>query len=459
MSAGQDNAVETPSFKNPFTELKESFGAVRHLDRRFWVPNLVFLLDGAAYFGILNILTLHLGGTVGLGDRTSGLLVSYLTGALTLFTAIFGGFADRLGVRRTMTLTIVASLVGRIVLGFAPALPLPLVWVVVSMTSIAFGAGLLQTATYAAVKQSTDERTTAVGFSLVYSLMNAGIVLESLASSLVRERWGTTGVIWMCTGITALYLYVHLAFFPKHAGAPVAQAPTGLGEVATEEPPSSSKGTGWRSHPLANPRFLFFIFVLLGVRTLFAHQWLTMPDYVTRAYPAEVGARFEWINGLNPLIIFIGTPLVAALTRKVHVLTMMIVGTSVSALSTFLLVPGPNLGALLTYVIIFSIGEALWSSRFLEYIADVAPPERVGVYMGVATVPWFLAKFTTGFYSGAMLERFVPASGAHDTTTMWLVYAVIALTSPVGLLLGRRWLQRGIAGSASRPASASSASA
>jgi MFS family permease len=69
----------------------------------------VFLLDGAAYFGILNILTLHLGTTVGLGDAWSGQLVSYMTGMLTLFMAFFGSAVDRLGVRRSMTITIVAS--------------------------------------------------------------------------------------------------------------------------------------------------------------------------------------------------------------------------------------------------------------------------------------------------------------------------------------------------------------
>jgi MFS family permease len=236
----------------------------------------------------------------------------------------------------------------------------------------------------------------------------------------------------MCVGITVLYLAMHLGLFPNSAGDPVPQ-------LATQE---GKAKRSWRDHPLANPRFLFFIFILLGVRTLFAHQWLTMPDYVTRAYPASIGARFEWINGLNPLIIVVFTPLVAALTRRVHVLTMMIVGTTVSSLATFLLVPGPQLFALLTYVIIFSLGEALWSSRFLEFIADIAPPSQVGLFMGVATIPWFLAKFTTGFYSGAMLEHFVPATGPQDSSTLWLVYALIALSSPIGLIIGRSWLRK-----------------
>ena len=105
--------------------------------------------------------------------------------------------------------------------------------------------------------------------------------------------------------------------------------------------------------------------------------------------------------------------------------------------------PG-HLASLIVYVVIFSLGEALWSSRFLEYIADVAPAGKVGAYMGIAGIPWFLAKATTGFYSGLMLERFVPAGGPAESGTMWLIYACIALISPLGLMLARRWLEKGV---------------
>jgi len=122
----------------------------------------------------------------------------------------------------------------------------------------------------------------------------------------------------------------------------------------------------------------------------------------------------------------------------------MIIGSTLSAAVTFILVPGPHLGTLITYVVLFSLGEAVWSSRFLEYVADVAPPGKVGAYMGIAGVPWFLAKFTTGFYSGFMLERFCPDGGPFDTGTLWLIYGIIACISPIGLVAARRWIGKGV---------------
>ena len=100
---------------------------------------------------------------------------------------------------------------------------------------------------------------------------------------------------------------------------------------------------------------------------------------------------------------------------------------------------------LIAYFFVFSIGEALWSSRFMEYTAELAPPGRTAQYMGIANLPWFVAKATTGIYSGVMLEHFCPAEGPKSTGAMWLIYGLIAVLSPVGLILARKWLLVGMA--------------
>jgi MFS family permease len=163
----------------------------------------------------------------------------------------------------------------------------------------------------------------------------------------------------------------------------------------------------------------------------------------------------EWlVNWINPLIIFVGVPLATVLTRRFHVYTMMIVGSLVSAVPTFMLCAGPDLKLLIGYFFVFSIGEALWSARFLEYASELAPPGRVAQYMGLAQVPWLLAKGTTGLYSGYLLATFcppnTPVSQMH-TGTLWLIYGLIAMTSPIGLWLARGWVQRGLQQAHGRP--------
>ena len=112
----------------------------------------------------------------------------------------------------------------------------------------------------------------------------------------------------------------------------------------------------------------------------------------------------------------------------------------VSAVATFMLAGPPNLIMLIAYTIVFTIGEAIWSSRFYEHVAALSPPGRIGVYMGIAGLPWFLAKTVTGLYAGAMTDAFVPEGGGGSPGTMWIIHGAIAMISPISLVLGRRWL-------------------
>jgi hypothetical protein len=201
-------------------------------------------------------------------------------------------------------------------------------------------------------------------------------------------------------------------------------------------------------HPFRDGRFTFFIFILIPVQTLFAHVWLTIPYYLDRAFRGSVVSDyFEFFSNINPILIFILAPIVAGLTARANVYTMMIIGTLVMALPTFLLVIGPHLVPFLAYILLMSIGEAMWQPRFLQWIAEVAPPGKTGLYMGIGQFPWFLTKFVTGLYSGYFVAIYIPKPETGlptNTEVMWLIYGVIAMISPVALILARKWMVAGM---------------
>jgi hypothetical protein len=340
---------------------------------------------------------------------------------------------------------------------------------------VAGGSGILQPVCYSGVKQYTDERTSSMGYALIYAVMNLGIVVMGGLSAWVRPAVqsildgrvaadaanpglqklarisgsGIQAVNWLCCGITGLALVIFLLLMTRRVEAAKIRPDPIVGDPAAPRLPLGQRLRNYfLDGPFANGRFLFFIFMLLPVRTLFAHQWLTMPQYILRAYPSEVGDKMEWlVNWINPLIIFFGVPIITALTRHVPVYRMMVLGSFVSAAPTFLLCAGPHLTLLIAYFVIFSIGEALWSARFLEYASELAPPGRLAQYMGLAQIPWLLAKGTTGLYSGYLLATFCPPGAAPErlqSGTLWLVYGCVAMTSPLGLWLARHWVARGL---------------
>jgi len=201
-----------------------------------------------------------------------------------------------------------------------------------------------------------------------------------------------------------------------------------------------------KNFPLKDMRFLFFIFVLIPVQTLFAHNWLTLPLYTSRAFSGFVKDNFEFFVNLNPILIFILTPMVAALTTKRNTYNMMIIGTLVMASPTFILALGPTMTNLMLYLVIMTIGEAMWQPRFLQWVAEIAPKNMTGIYMGIGQFPWFLTKIVTSLYSGWFLMNYCPDKvppTEMNTQMMWLIYGFIAIISPIGLFLAKSWMIKG----------------
>jgi len=311
--------------------------------------------------------------------------VSVFTCAVTVvMLGMSKSIEERLGTRFGMVVALVLSTLGRALYGtsaFAGGLAL----LTVSLLVTALGEGILQPVAYAGIKKYTDEKSGAMGYAMLYAMMNAGIVVVGLVSPLVRVPVeakakagqsavsGVNAVNLVCLGTSLVLLLLFWILMTKKTEANVVR-PTSVEEAKKDTRPSASRvhayfiGTKQAPSPFRDARFVFFIFMLLPVRTLFAHQWLTMPEYVLRSYSQDVADKMEWlVDSMNPLIIFLAVPTITAVTKRFHVYTMMIAGTAVSALSTFLLCGGPRTSMLILYFFVFSIGEALWSARFLEY--------------------------------------------------------------------------------------------
>lgn len=195
------------------------------------------------------------------------------------------------------------------------------------------------------------------------------------------------------------------------------------------------------SHPLGNTKFFFFIFALIPVQTLFTYNWLILPQYIERAYTGWIGQYFEICANLNPILIFLLVPTITAITAKRKTYNMMIWGTLVMGSSAFILAFGASPTTLFSYLIMMTVGEAMWSARFLQLATEIAPEGKAGQYQGVAQLPWFLTKFLVPLlYSGRMMEKYCPATGEQNTQFMWLVFGIIAVSTPVMLILAKKWI-------------------
>jgi POT family proton-dependent oligopeptide transporter len=458
--AKADDAPKGPWWR----EVTQPFVDLVHAPRALWGVNVTYLLEGLCYFGVLGYLAMYFNQYVGMTDEWAGPMVGVLTWGITFSMFLFGGLADKWGVRIALLAALALMVVGRGLMGLGPTIGLgpdgpwsPIHFLALGgILFVVLGYGMYQPAAYAAVRQFTTAKTAGMGYAMLYALMNLGGWIPSFFSP-IRKAVGISGAYWVFTGLTILGLLLTMIILTRKiteraiADAKAAREKEG-GEKKEEPKPEPARDPAqgfsvlrWlKNHPLADGKFAFFIFALIPVQTLFAHNWLTLPMYVARAYKGTwIGDNFEFATNFNPLLIFIFVPIVAALTQQRKVYNLMIVGTAVMAAPTFLLALGPSPLTLGAYLVLMTIGEAIWQPRFLQYAAEIAPEGRTGAYMGVAQFPWFLTKMVTSLYSGWFLAHYCPEEGATSTETMWLIYGLIAISSTVLLVVARPWLGKG----------------
>jgi MFS family permease len=420
------------------------------------------MFEGFAYFGTLTYLAMYFNQLVHLSDKHAGWMVGALTSGITFSMLIFGSRVDAWGLRRTLVVAIVLMFLGRVLLALAPgtglggehlASPLNLL-ALAGILLIVSGFGMYQPAIYAGTRKITTAATSGMAFAMLYAVNNLGGWLPSFMSP-IRRAFGMQGAIGFYAGTTAFGFLLLLVLLTrttleKAVKAARAEVP-GDSAVPPAEPqavapaeraPLMERLGAWlKAHPLADPKFSFFIFCLIPVQTLFAYNWLVIPQYVARAFAGtRVGENFEVAANLNALLIFILCPIVAALSTRAKVYNMMIYGTAVMAAPAFLLALGPTVWGLFGYILVLSIGEAMWQPRFLQYAAEIAPEGRTGAYMGVAQFPWFLTKMLVPLYSGIALSRWCPEGALGRTGTMWLVFGIVASLSTLLLILAKGWL-------------------
>jgi MFS family permease len=512
--------------REAFGELGSTLVAFVKAPKALWGVNIPYVIEGLVYFGILTILGKYCSENVGLSDLQAGWVYSVVTAGITFAMLFLGGVCDKIGVPRTLTIAFVLFVIGRGFVALSGTIPLgqglssPMFLVLaLGLFIYVVAYGLYQPAAYAGVKRYTNPKTAAMGYAVVYGLMNLGAFFSGFVSPTIRHRFvddfppnGLTAVFWTYTGLCVIALVVTLIILTRKTDAAAVERvaretaaladsderthtkeeakPEGTASVAKPENlrfivfasaaaisigAAVAATTGrfavapWITyvaatalatlavfeflrvrpdHPFRDGRFTFFIFILIPVQTLFAHVWLTIPYYLDRAFRGSVVSDyFEFFSNINPILIFILAPIVAGLTARANVYKMMIIGTLVMALPTFLLVIGPHLVPFLAYVLLMSIGEAMWQPRFLQWIAEVAPPGKTGLYMGIGQFPWFLTKFVTGLYSGYFVATYIPKPETGlpaNTEVMWLIYGVIAMISPIALILARKWMVAGM---------------
>jgi dipeptide/tripeptide permease len=232
-------------------------------------------------------------------------------------------------------------------------------------------------------------------------------------------------------------------------------------------------------------RYLVFLLLMAGFWTSFNQIFMTLPEYirdyvdttdliatlqpvasVITGVAASLGldtsswAKAVLVNGqikpehlinLNAFGIICFQVLISFLARNLRPFTTMILGVSITVVSFLLYLAGASGWVVVVAVLVFSVGEMLASPKSKEYAGRIAPPNKVGMYMGYFYWCVALGNLFGGLLSGVSYQYFGP-EGVDRPDLMWILFAALATLTAVSLAIYNRWVGR-------RPAAADAANA
>jgi len=141
----------------------------------------------------------------------------------------------------------------------------------------------------------------------------------------------------------------------------------------------------------------------------------------------------EYIININAGAIIFFQVMVSYFVTKLKPFTTIFWGVMITVVSFAILIFGTLGWIVVAGIIVFSFGEMMASPKSKEYTGNIAPPNKVALYMGYFYWCVALGNLFGGVLSGQLYAAF--ARDMQRPDIMWLIFAVLALVSAL-LILG-----------------------
>jgi dipeptide/tripeptide permease len=387
---------------------------VSGFSKPFWAANVSELFERIAFYGMTPVLVPYLTQVRGF-DQSSAIRVSGNLGFVVYGLPILSGmFADWLGYRRAMVVAYVLLACGYLGVRAAPSFPA----VIAALTLVALGASIIKPAITGTVQRTCSEERRPVGFSIYYTLVNIGGFLGPNLSGAVVSALGLAYVFPTSAGAIVVAIgLVLLLYRDDRTASGTVKRPLGtllrdfFGIVTT-------------------PRLMTLFLLVAGFWSLFFQFYGAFTLYLTQDLHASQ-QRANFIISIDAALIIACQVIVGYLTRRWTTARAVWIAAFIGSAGYAVIGLGPSLWLAAAGVVVFSIGEMIYSAHFYKYLGSLAPPGQEALYLGFAFLPIALGSLISGWIGGPIAN--VARDSLHHPEKMFWGFGAVGLVAAVGL--------------------------
>lgn len=341
-----------------------------------WTGALINRLGGFVF----TFLALYLTQERGFSVEEAGLVASFYGIGSVLSGPVGGALSDRIGRRRTMLLSMVLGAAAMLQLGFAR----DPVHVAFSTLLLGFLSDLYRPAVQATVADvvGAADRTRAYGY--LYWAINLGFSGAAILAGLLARR-GFLLLFLLDAGTTLAFgLLVYL-------------------RVPETRPAPRDEGGGDLGAPYRDRVFMSFVAVQFLVALVFNQGWVTLPLDM-RAHgvsPAQYGS----LIAINGVLIVLLQPLAVRLLPRFRRSRALCAGAALTGLGFGLTALCKSPAGYALSIVVWTLGEIVFSPLVPTVIADLAPADLRGSYQGVNQITWGASSFAAPALGSLVLGR------------------------------------------------------
>jgi MFS family permease len=323
---------------------------------------------------------------------------TYGAGALVA-SWIGGTLADRIGRKQTIALSMFTSALTMLALSQAQSL-----WMIVSLTGMAgCTAELYRPASGALLADLTKPGERVSAFAVYRLAINLGYAIGPAVGGLLAER--AFFYIFVGDALTSIVFgAVALLFLPGRL-------------PDTDE--THVSGRGAIGVVLADRNFMIFLLVSVISSLVYFQSHSTFPLHVGERFSTSIYGMLVSLNGI--LILIVELP-ISSVTRRYRPQPVMALGLVLVGAGFGLTALAGTVPLLAMTVIVWTLGEIIFSPVAAAYVADVAPFHMRGRYQGA----WGLS-FGVGLVLAPLLGTALYSVSPRGLWTMCFIVSCLAV--------------------------------